>query len=392
MFTPPPSPLPSQSFELSEPEMTNDTPTHANLSASRTHSYQSKQKYTLTLRWTIILVPITLIAIGLSTRFFIHPMGFDALSPTSIHGWKSWTKSLTDWSLQERHKPTENLLRLVVASDTSIFPFIKRSTPSATPAPTVPINPILPTPFPRPYDTTLSPSFSTTSCYNFFINMTQTDAFLSCRPFSLLLTHSQAFIQQVQNNITATNTDTWGTCNTAISPNQCDLNMAWFMSSLRSSCVADLSDQNTLAVSALIGLQAFDLMRQAACSVDPMTNAYCFVEAVASSDPSSYYFYQLPLGQTVPPITGGACNSCTKSLMSMYRAALSSANATSLTGLQATYSDAATKLNNVCGASYVQSTATASSSAPPSVELISVGGAWAMLLAVGVLSTSIMSS
>lgn len=371
--------------------MTNDTPTHANLSASRTHSYQSKQKYTLTLRWTIILVPITLIAIGLSTRFFIHPMGFDALSPTSIHGWKSWTKSLTDWSLQERHKPTENLLRLVVASDTSIFPFIKRSTPSATPAPTVPINPILPTPFPRPYDTTLSPSFSTTSCYNFFINMTQTDAFLSCRPFSLLLTHSQAFIQ-VQNNITATNTDTWGTCNTAISPNQCDLNMAWFMSSLRSSCVADLSDQNTLAVSALIGLQAFDLMRQAACSVDPMTNAYCFVEAVASSDPSSYYFYQLPLGQTVPPITGGACNSCTKSLMSMYRAALSSANATSLTGLQATYSDAATKLNNVCGASYVQSTATASSSAPPSVELISVGGAWAMLLAVGVLSTSIMSS
>ncbi|KIK43609.1 hypothetical protein CY34DRAFT_68826, partial [Suillus luteus UH-Slu-Lm8-n1] len=98
--------------------------------------------------------------------------------------------------------------------------------------------------------------------------------------------------------------------------------MAWFASSLRSSCATDLSDQNLFAVSALTGLQAFDLMRQAACSVDPVANAYCYVEAVASSDPSSYYFYQLPLGQKVPQFTSGACNSCTKSLMSMYLAAL----------------------------------------------------------------------
>lgn len=390
MFTPPPSPLPFKSSELPKLEMTNDTPTHANPSAFPTHSYQSKQQYTLTLRWTIILVPIALIAIGVSTQFFIHPTAFDAFSPTSIYGWKSWTKSLNDWSLHERHKPTANLLRLAVVSHTSVLPIIKRSTPSATSAPTIPINPTLPTPFPQPYDTTLSSHFSTTSCYNFFLNMTQTDALRSCRPFSLLLTHSQAFIQ-VQDDINATNTDIWGTCNTAPSPNQCDLNMAWFASSLRSSCATDLSNQNLLAVSALIGLQAFDLMRQAACSVDPVANAYCYVEAVASSDPSSYYFYQLPLGQTVPQITSGACNSCTKSLMSMYWAALSSANATSLTGLQATYGDAATKLNNVCGSLYAQSTTVASSSAPPSVELTSVGGAWAVLLAVGILST-LMSS
>jgi hypothetical protein len=387
MFTPPPSPPLSKSSELLKPEMTNDTPTHANPSAFPTHSYPSKQKYTLTLRWTIILVPITLIAIGLSTRFFIHPTAFDAFSPNSVYGWKSWTESLTDWSLHEKHKPTTNLLRLAVVSDTSALPFIKRTTPSATPAPSVPINPILPTPFPQPYDTTLSSNFSTTSCYNFFLNMTQTDALRSCRPFSLLLTHSQAFIQ-AQDDINATNTDIWGTCNTAPSSNQCDLNMAWFASSLRSSCATDLSNQNLLAVSALIGLQAFDLMRQAACSVDPVANAYCYVEAVASSDPSSYYFYQLPLGQTVPQITSGACNSCTKSLMSMYWAALSSANATSLTGLQATYGDAATKLNNVCGSPYAQSTTVASSSAPPSVELISVGGAWAVSLVVGILSNS----
>jgi hypothetical protein len=387
MFTPPPSPLPTKSSELPQLEMINDTPTHANSSAFPTHSYQSKQKYTLTLRWTILLVPVTLIAIGISTRFFIHPAPFDAFSPTSIH---EWTRSLTNWSLHERHKPTKNLLQLAVVSDTNALPIIRRSTPSATPVPTIPINPTLPTPFPQPYDTTLSSNFSTTSCYNFFLNMTQTDALRSCRPFSLLLTHSQAFIT-AQDDINATNTAIWGTCNTALSSNQCDLNMAWFASSLRSSCATDLSDRNLMAVSALIGLQAFDLMRQAACSVDPVANAYCYVEAVASSDPSSYYFYQLPLGQTVPQITSGACNSCTKSLMSMYLAALSSANVTSLTGLQATYGDAATKLNNVCGSSYAQTTTVASSSAPPSVKLTSVGGVWAVLLGVGVLSTSLSS-
>ncbi|KAG2142445.1 hypothetical protein DEU56DRAFT_794468 [Suillus clintonianus] len=389
MFTPPPSPLPSKRFQSSEshkPKMTDDTPTCANTSASPTHSYQSKQKHTLTLRWTIILVPLTLITIAVSTRFFVHPTVFDAFSPTSSQGWKSWTNSLTDWSLHQRHKSTGDLLHL---SDTSPSPFIKRSTPSTTSAPTVPINPTLPTPFPQPYDTTLSPNFSTTSCYNFFLNMTQTDALRSCRPFSLLLTHSQAFIQ-IQDDINATNTDIWGTCNTGISQSQCDLNMAWFASSLRSSCATDLSDQNLMAVSALTGLQAYDLMREAACSVDPVANAYCYVEAVASSDPSSYYFYQLPLGLPLPKITNGACNSCTKSLVSMYSAALSSTNATSLTGLQFTYADAANKLNSACGSSYAQSTTVASSSAPPSVKLTSVGG-WAVLLAVGVLSTSISS-
>src|SRR6267154_2234838 len=116
-------------------------------------------------------------------------------------------------------------------------------------------------------------------------------------------------------------------------------------------------------------------MREAACSVDPMANAYCYVEAVANSDPSSYYFYQLPLGQPLPKITNGACNSCTKSLMSMYLAALNSANVTSLTGLQATYGAAASNLNNVCGSSYAQTTTVASSSALPNVG---VGGAWAV--------------
>lgn len=137
------------------------------------------------------------------------------------------------------------------------------------------------------------------------------------------------------------------------------------------------------------GLQAFDLMREGACSVDPVADAYCFVEAVGNADPSSYYFYQLPLGLPLPKITNGACNSCTKSLMSMYAAALNSANATSLSGLQTTYADAANELNTECGSTYAQTTtvATASSQGLPTVGLTSVGGAWAVMLGVGVLWT-----
>src|SRR6267154_5514503 len=59
--------------------------------------------------------------------------------------------------------------------------------------------------------------------------------------------------KQDQSNINATNTNIWGTCNTDISQSQCDQNMEWFVSSLRSSCATDLSDQNLMASGALTG-------------------------------------------------------------------------------------------------------------------------------------------
>lgn len=62
--------------------------------------------------------------------------------------------------------------------------------------------------------------------------------------------------KQAQNNITAMNIDVWGTCNTALSWDQCSENMAWFASDLLSSCVTDLGDQNAMAVGTLMGKQA----------------------------------------------------------------------------------------------------------------------------------------
>lgn len=180
MFTPPPSPFPSKPSPMTEVPCTHTTP-----------SASPRRKHIFTLRW--ILVPIILVAIAVTTRFVAHPMVFDAFSPTSNIGYNLWLKRLTDWSLHERHKTIKSPLQPVVPSGTVSLPLVKRSNP--TTAPTIPTSPTLPTPFPQPYDTTLSSNFSTTSCYNFFLNMTQTDALRSCRPFSLLLTHSQAFIK-----------------------------------------------------------------------------------------------------------------------------------------------------------------------------------------------------
>lgn len=183
--------------------------------------------------------------------------------------------------------------------------------------------------------------------------MTQTLPFRSCRPFSLLVTHSEAF-QEAQNNITEMNIDIWGTCNTDLSQDQCSTNMAWFVSALQSSCVEDLSAQNAMAAETLIALQAYDLMRNTSCQIDTATNAYCYLESVGNSDPSSYWFYLLPLGQPLVGITTSACNECTKQLMAMYADALDSSDGTLLSSLQQTYESAAKSLDNACGADYAQ--------------------------------------
>ena len=185
MFTPPPSPLPPvrQAVDPSVTQMT-DRP------LEDTHNALSKQRIHSSIRWTAVLVPLTLILLAAFTRFWVHPAIFDILSVHGDHERTGWTK-MSDWSLHGPHGTVNQHL-------------VRRSTwdhlvarASSTPIPTVPVDPTLPTPFPQAFDTTLSTNFSTMSCYNFFVNMTQVDAFVSCRPFSLLSFSSYAFAQVI---------------------------------------------------------------------------------------------------------------------------------------------------------------------------------------------------
>lgn len=349
MFTPPPSPTPPKTRPPPSPvHLVSDgllVPTTIPPLAPVVTSAPSKYAVARRLRWSVLVVPFTLILIAATTRFLTHPVAFDLLIPGAENKWDQWTERIFDWTPHSGHSHPPR------PHPTS--PSLSRRAATPTTVPPVPQNPTLPTPFPQPFDTTLSTNFSTTECYSFFLNMTQTLPFRSCRPFSLLVTHSEAF-QEAQNNITEMNVDIWGACNTDLSWDQCSANMAWFVSALQSSCVKDLSDQNIMAADTLIALQAYDLMRNTSCRVDTATNAYCYLESVGSSDPSSYWFYLLPLGQPLVGITTSACNECTKQLMATYASALDSSDSTLLSGLQQTYQSAAKSLDNACGADYAQ--------------------------------------
>jgi len=95
-------------------------------------------------------------------------------------------------------------------------------------------------------------------------------------------------------------------------------------------------------------------MRETGCVVDPSTNSYCYVSAAVNTNPSDLYFYQLPLGITVPTDTTISCSSCTKTLMGLYDAALTSSNASTLGGLQKTYNNASISADKQCGQSFSQ--------------------------------------
>ena len=194
MFTPPPSPLPPvRQVSLSE----CDTHVLDGVQTGRQpiediRISPSRRRFHRSIRWTIIFVPLALVLLATYTRFWVHPAVFDLLSTDCGHELTIRTK-MVDWSLHEPHKVASN--RLVQRSTSNRL--VARNTTKPTPAPTVPANPVLPTPFPQPFDTTLSTNFSTTSCYDFFLNMTQVDAFRSCRPFALLITTSHAFVMVI---------------------------------------------------------------------------------------------------------------------------------------------------------------------------------------------------
>lgn len=103
----------------------------------------------------------------------------------------------------------------------------------------------------------------------------------------------------------------------------------------------------------LIALQAFSIMYDVACQVDPTSNTYCYLNAVSNSNPVDSYYYALPLGIPVPSSAVPTCSTCSKSVMGVYSAALqNSTEASQLSGLQETYEATAKLTVAYCGANF----------------------------------------
>jgi len=259
--------------------------------------------------------------------------------------------------------------------------------PSVTTVPTIPTNPPLPTPFPQPFDTTLSNNFSTQACSDFYTNMTLSLQFRQCRPFGLLTEYSSQFID-AQINVTSLNNMVWGTCNTVLDGSTCATNMDRFASSLETQCATELTQRNLFVAKTLQGLRLYGVSRKAGCQSNPATNIYCYTQAATLPDPSDLYFYQVQFGLNIPNNTKPSCSSCTKSLMNLYVSAISGGEGLKdddvRSSLAHAYTNAARIAGGVCGDGFVQSLAIDGS---PGLSL-SISSLWFALL-IGCMSVVI---
>lgn len=111
----------------------------------------------------------------------------------------------------------------------------------------------VPTPFPQPFDSSLSYNFSETACLAFFTSTVANNTFRSCRPFSLLLPSSSAFFQ-IEGNLTGLTATIGGTCDTKTSADDCQASMDWYQSQLLTVCQKDLGSRNPIVMQAQTGV------------------------------------------------------------------------------------------------------------------------------------------
>lgn len=224
MFTPPPSPQPipriivtsdDSSEEDNEKDMVMSSPSLMayhdedeleDAVAAHAEKQLWKQTTTRRIRWTILLVPAVLLLVALTTRNL-------ASKPSIVeHVDEHWSSTTHDrrhihkrvpqvLSLTDPAAPTDSSILTTseatsTGSQTSQAPASTSIAQTQQTIPPVPSNPVLPTPFPQPFDTTFSnANLTLQSCVNALTNMTQSDEFRACRPLSLLEQFSDAFIE-----------------------------------------------------------------------------------------------------------------------------------------------------------------------------------------------------
>ncbi|CAA7264366.1 unnamed protein product [Cyclocybe aegerita] len=355
MFTPPPSPLPHKIVAPAVPEESSEVQPEKRIEGTSREAI--KRRTGRRFRLAVMVVPLIVIALTLSTSY---STSFAFQESSHLSSPLSWLAEGAGLRVHKRSpEPQADSASSTSSTGTptasSSTPATSRASAVTQTAPAVPsTSPTLPTPFPQPFDDNLAQNFSSASCASFFANMTTSTPFRSCRPFSLLFQSSNEFIS-AQTNLTLMNALVWGTCNTNTAFDQCKLNMKWFASDLQTACAVELNLQNAVTVNTLTGLNAFSLMHDVGCEIDPTNNAYCYLNAVRNQNPTDSYYYNLPLGVKLPRTAQPTCSSCSRTIMGKYAAALEdSAQRSALTGLLATYEASAEVSVQQCGADFAK--------------------------------------
>lgn len=133
------------------------------------------------------------------------------------------------------------------------------------------------------------------------------------------------------------------------------------------NCGTDFQLGTTVVVDAYRAMLAYAPIYSAGCLKDPDTGAYCYANAVTNlTNPSTTYFYFLPLNKTLPGATVPACNSCLQQTMALYQAATADRRQM----IANTYVSAAKQVNTICGPDFANETLAAAvvpSSAAPNL-------------------------
>ncbi|ORY32781.1 hypothetical protein BCR39DRAFT_521504 [Naematelia encephala] len=240
-----------------------------------------------------------------------------------------------------------------------------------SPPTTTPVS--LPFPTPTPLDLSISPKL-TTNCISYLTNLLSTPLFLSCLPFSLLLTTSTSYATLLA---TAISTGDYTDLNILLSyvaspqPNttQCQTYMDSLVGELgnKGQCGSDLAKTpiDPVAEETRVGLGNYKVMREAAGLVSQESGKYCYLEAVSNQTPDDLYLWSVPAGIPLPSTTTPTCSKCSEQLLNLYMLNLASNSTMNATIIN----NAVNTVNSKCGSAFVTYQAEAVSAAKRRVSV-----------------------
>ncbi|KAK7739627.1 hypothetical protein SLS62_011245 [Diatrype stigma] len=226
-------------------------------------------------------------------------------------------------------------------------------------------------PLPSPFDGALAANFSGDNdgaCPKFINSFLSDATFKQCYPFSLLLQGSSSFFEAEKSLVSITQVLD-ATC--AADADFCTGYLADLAASLVSTanCAEDFAQQNSVVVQAHMGMLAYRVVYDAACLKDNVedddgdpdggsssnseASSYCFASAVTNlTTTANAYLYFLPLNSTYPARASPDCDHCTAATLGVFQAATADRSQP----IADTYEGAAARVNEVCGADFVNAT------------------------------------
>ncbi|QUC19453.1 uncharacterized protein UV8b_03694 [Ustilaginoidea virens] len=211
-------------------------------------------------------------------------------------------------------------------------------------------------PLPSPFDTPVPSAFQLpgrgTSCPTFIYTLLSNPTFKSCYPLSMLMQTSTGFFNAEKQLVSLVRVLD-ASCAADVTSCSSFLGKAAQNLTADGNCKSEFDQNQTQVIQAYRGLKAYKVLYSATCLQNPITNSYCFANAVTNlSTPSDSYLYFMPYGLALPGASTPTCSWCTQNTMSVYH----SAAADRRQPVASKYEDAARQINTICGPNFVNLT------------------------------------